>query len=417
MRRLTILFAALGALLLVPVAAASAEEEEIIKNVHVTTEGSGSGKVVGTGEAEGTPPLNCEWNGKTATQSGACDVEAGSFFGFFPYIAMRAEPAEGAAGSVFAGWTIEEGSDPLGSCAEPLNPNCGLAPGYDEEAEEYNGEVKVRAAFKKAFTVEKVGVGTVVGANSGMECTPFNAGSSCSKDYTGPETITASPAEGYVFSKWKGCTVATGLKCEVASVSAATLVIAYFVPTNTLTVEKAGSGYGTAKATGISCDESCSTASSAIQSGKVVKVTTAPAKGSEAAVLEGGTGSASGCSGTTCEFTIEANSSVKVKFVPKPTSTLTLNLTGPGAYKGKVTGKSLLVKGLLKSAFNCGVGCTSTKESFFASDEVELTATAPTGYSFGGWTVSGGSAGTCTGKTTPCKLLSDANKTISAKFE
>src|SRR4249919_562063 len=395
-RRLTILLATLGALLLVPAVASAAVDS------HIVIEGSGSGTVVGQGELQGNPPINCTYV-SPGPQTGVCDTEHGESEGF-PGLLVK---EEAAPGSVFAGWTLEgEEAFPV-SCEEPLFETCGFFL--------FGGEATVKAVFEPAFplTVEKAGEGTVVSSPGGINC-----GATCSNEFKvgSTVTLTASPASGYAFSKWKGCTVATGLKCEV-TMSAAKTVLATFVPTNTLTVEKAGSGYGTAKATGISCDESCSTASSAIQSGKVVKVTTAPAKGSEAAVLEGGTGSASGCSGTTCEFTIEANSSVKVKFVPKPTSTLTLNLTGPGAYKGKVTGKSLLVKGLLKSAFNCGVGCTSTKESFFASDEVELTATAPTGYSFGGWTVSGGSAGPCTGKTTPCKLLSDANKFISAKFE
>jgi hypothetical protein len=55
--------------------------------------------------------------------------------------------------------------------------------------------------------------------------------------------------------------------------------------------------------------------------------------------------------------------------------------------------------------------------SFFASDEIELSAAAGTGYAFKGWTVEGGSAGTCTGTTTPCKLAADASKKVSAQFE
>jgi uncharacterized repeat protein (TIGR02543 family) len=191
-------------------------------------------------------------------------------------------------------------------------------------------------------------------------------------------------------------------------------VKATFVATPLLTVEKAGSGYGKVAAMGISCDESCSKATSGVKTGTVVTVKATPAKGSEAAVFENGTGSASGCSGASCTFTISENSSVKVKFSPIPTKTLTVNLTGPAAYKGKVTGKGT-VKGLTASAINCGMGCTTQTESFFSTDTVTLTAVAGSGYTFAGW--SGSEAGTCTGKASPCTISTSADKTLSAKFE
>ncbi len=399
MKRLTILLAALGALLLVPVAAASAAN-----NAHVVISGTGAGTVVGTGEYPGSPPVNCTY-ASPGPATGVCDTEA-QVSGFGPTLAVEEAPASGSA---FAGWTTEGASFSFG-CEEPNSEFCTAF---------FESEATIHATFNKAFTVEKSGgEGTVVGVNSGMNCFPSQ--SSCSKEYTGPETLTASPAAGYAFSKWKGCTTAVGLKCEITAVTSSTKVIAYFIPTKTFTVEKAGSGYGKVTSTGISCDESCSTAGSAIQSGKLVKVKAIPAKGSKAAVVESETGSAIGnCPGgeAACEFTIEADSSVKVKFEPKPTKVVTLNLTGLGAFKGKVTGKSLLVKGLVKSSLSCGTGCTTTKEAFYEGDEVELTATASAGYSFNGWTVEGGSAGNCIGTTTPCKAPIDAVKTVSAEFK
>ncbi len=402
MRRITILLAALGALMLVPVAAASAANDS-----HIVISGNGAGEVVGFAGAEGgAPHVECTY-ASPGPQAGVCDTEA-QVSGPFKGLSVKEQAAPGSA---FGGWTVEGAEAFPAGCENPYGENCGVLL--------FGGEMTIKAVFNKAFTVEKSGgEGTVVGANSGMECTPSQ--SSCSKEYTGPETLTASPAAGYAFSKWKGCTTAVGLKCEITAVTSSTKVIAYFIPTKTFTVTKAGSGYGKVTSTGISCDESCSTAGSAIQSGKVVKVKAIPAKGSKAAVVESETGSAIGnCPGgeAACEFTIEADSSVKVKFEPKPTKVVTLNLTGPGAFKGKVTGKSLLVKGLVKSGLSCGTGCTTTKEAFYEGDEVELTATASAGYSFNGWTVSGGSAGNCTGKTTPCKAPIDAVKTVSAEFK
>jgi len=401
-KRITILLAALGALLLVPVAAASAAND-----VHIKIEGTGAGTVVGLGTEgeDGTTPLvNCSYASPGPT-TGACDVEHGLFFGEFPLAQVEAQPAPGSA---FA-WTVEEGFGIGGGCSEeepdPSDPACA-AVDFGESGE----EIKLKAVFNKAFTVEKSGgEGTVIGANSGMNCTPSQ--SSCSVEYTGAETLTASPAAGYAFSKWKGCTTAVGLKCEIAAVTSSTKVIAYFVPTKTLTVNKAGSGSGTAKATGISCDESCSTATSAILAGKTVKVTTAPAKSSEAGVLSGGTGSAAVCNGlSSCEFVIEANQTLTATFAATPTHTLKVNLTGPAAFKGKVAGKGT-AKGLLKSAISCGTGCSTQTESFLATDTVTLTATAPTGYTFEGWSGAG-----CSGKGS-CVVATSSNKEVSAEFK
>ena len=221
---------------------------------------------------------------------------------------------------------------------------------------------------------------------------------------------------GNVFKSWGGCTTHVGLSCGLTLSAESKPIKVKFTPTSSLTITKAGSGSGKASATGISCDESCSIGESEIPNGKLVKVKTKPANGSETAVLEGGTGSASSCSGFECEFTISADSSLVVKYVAKPTKTLTLNLTGPSYNKGKVKGKAF-VKGLVKSSFACGAGCTTTTESFIQGDEIELTASAASGYAFEGWTISGGEAGTCTGKALVCKVPVDANKTIEAEFK
>jgi len=267
------------------------------------------------------------------------------------------------------------------------------------------------------LTIAKTGEGTVVSSPAGIECIGAKTGAECQANFEINEmvTLTASPASGYAFSAWAGCTEHLGLTCKVKMEKAKTVKVT-FIKTPSLTIEKAGTGQGKALATGISCDENCSKASAAIKTGTSVTVKVTPAKGSEPAVFEGGTGSASGCSGETCTFTISENSSVKVKFAAKPTKTLTVNLTGPAAYKGKVTGKGTL-NGLTGSAINCGSGCTTQTESFLTGDTVTLTAVTGTGYTFAGWNVSGGSAGTCTAKTSPCALATDADKTVEAEFK
>jgi hypothetical protein len=267
------------------------------------------------------------------------------------------------------------------------------------------------------LTVAKTGEGTVASSPAGIECTGAKTGAECQGEFEDGQlvTLTASPAAGYAFGAWSGCLEHAGLTCKVLMDKAKT-VKATFIETPSLTVEKAGSGFGKAIATGISCDESCSKETAAVKTGTAVTVKVTPAKGNEFATFEGGTGNAASCAAT-CTFTISEASSVKVKFSPIPTKTLTVKLKGPGAYKGKVTGKGVTVKGVYSTAISCGSGCTTETETFFATGETELVAAASTGYAFKGWTVSGGSAGTCTGTTTPCKLLTDADKTVEAEFE
>jgi uncharacterized repeat protein (TIGR02543 family) len=440
--RLTILLATVAAFLLVPASQAFAEFGEGFGTGHikVNISGSGSGEVTSKygnpsqGHIlKGVPPVECSYNG--ASTSGTCEgeLESNEAGGEFGVIFMMAVPAPG---SELVGWTVQEG-EIFSSCEaeapsieeqevieqwENNNQIGGLHPeGICGVGTEEAGNTEVTAVFTStgpagpALTIAKTGEGTVASSPAGIECTGAKTGAECEHAFELNEmvTLTASPASGYAFSAWAGCTEHVGLTCKVKMEKAKTVKVT-FVATPSLTVEKAGSGQGKVGAPGISCDENCSKATSAVKTGTSVTVKVTPAKGSEAAVFENGTGSASGCSGASCTFTISANSSVKVKFSPIPTHTLTVNLTGPAAYKGKVTGKGTL-KGLTGSAINCGSGCTTQTESFLTGDTVTLTAVAGTGYTFAGW--SGSEAGTCTGTTSPCTISTSANKTLSAEFK
>jgi hypothetical protein len=401
--RLALLFATAAAFLAVPAAQAFASAGTL--QVNITGSGSGevsSAKGYGSGIYKGTPPIEC--SGPPA--AGVCTNEADEE-------AVLLE-AKAAPGSEFAGWTVGEG-EPLLGCASSFEEAgseevwlaCFL---YIEE--EVEDSVTAKFIPEKGFplTIAKTGEGTVASSPGGIEC-----GGKCTHSFEGTVTLTASPASGYAFSAWAGCTEHVGLTCKVLMDKAKTVKVT-FVKTPSLTIEKAGSGQGKVGATGISCDENCSEATSAIKTGTSVTVKVTSAKGSEPAVFEGGTGSASGCSGASCTFTISADSSVKVKFNPKPTRTLKVNLTGPAAYKGKVSGKGT-VKGLTASAISCGAGCTSQTESFFEGDTVTLTAVAGTGYTFAGWFAPGEEVGTCTGTTSPCTLSTSASRALSAEFK
>jgi hypothetical protein len=341
----------------------------------VSASGTGTGKVTG-------PGIDC---------GSDCEEE----FDEGKLVELK---AEAASGSLFKEWS--------GACTGASTCKVTMSAAQEVTAS-FEEEASVAGVL---LTVAEAGEGTVVSSPGGIDC-----GATCSAEFEEGSTITltASPASGYAFSSWGGCTTHLGLACTV-EMSKAKTVKALFVATPSLTVGKIGSGAGKVMATGISCDENCSKASSAIKAGTSVTLKVTPARGSEAASFEGGTGSASGCSGASCSFTISENSSVKVKFDAIPTSTLTVNVTGPAAYKGKVSGKGI-VKGLLSSAINCGMGCTTQSESFFSTDEVTLSAAAGTGYTFGGW--EGEGAGTCKAKATICTVPTSTNQALSAEFE
>jgi hypothetical protein len=378
--------------------------------VKVILAGSGAGKAFIAPEAtkyRGSPEIKCEYK-SPGPQTGACETFMSNEGEGYEQVLIS---AEAAPGSKFVGWKVEntefEACGTLTFCAP-----------FFEPPETGSGEAKVIATFDAQEIIEspslrvlKTGEGAVISNPAGIACTGAKTGAECEANFEVGKmvTLTASPATDYAFSAWSGCTEHVGLTCLVLMDKAKTIKVT-FVKTPLLTVEKAGSGYGKVTAMGISCDESCSKATSAIKTGTSVTVKTTPAKGSELAVLEGGTGSASGCSGVSCTFTISEKSSLKVKFDPKPTKSLTVNLTGPGAYKGKVTGKGI-AKGLYGSTINCGAGCTTQTESFFAIDTVTLTAAAASGYTFAGWSGSG-----CSGTGT-CTVATSSDKTVEAEFE
>jgi hypothetical protein len=421
--RFAVLAATVAAFLLVPVAQASAAGK-----LKVNVVGTGSGEVLsefGFGN-KGTPPIACSY-ASPGPATGVCENEMAVFSGKELVNLLSVAGGGSDVGSV----VINKGKD-----NEPFGPEygCNDAAGQAEVETELGGwfcevegvggipSAEVTVAFclegqslaectatpptKFLLKVEKTGEGTVVSSPAGINC-----GGTCSAEFTEGSmvTLTASPGTGYALSTWAGCTTHNGLTCTVEMSKAKTVKVA-FVATPSLTIEKTGSGQGKVGATGISCDENCSKDTSAIKTGTAVTVKVTPGKGSEAAVFENGTGSASACSGGTCSFPISENSSVKVKFNAIPTKSLTVKLTGPGKYKGKVSGKGT-VKGLTLAAISCGTGCTSATESFFSTDAVTLTAVAATGYTFAGWSGSG-----CSGTGT-CSVATSSDKTVEAEFK
>jgi uncharacterized repeat protein (TIGR02543 family) len=185
-------------------------------------------------------------------------------------------------------------------------------------------------------------------------------------------TVTATPSSGYTFAGWTGACTGTGT-CIVTMNSDQT-VGATFTTTDRVLTTTAGTGGLISPATG------------SYASGTVVTVTATPNTGF---AFAGWTGA---CSGTgACIVTMDADKTVGATFtVVSTTHTLTTSATTGGTV-------------------------TPATGSYASGTVVTVTATPSSGYVFTGW--SGVGAGTCTGTTTPCTVVMDADKTLQAVFE
>jgi hypothetical protein len=406
-RRITILLAALAALMLVPAAQAFATPSFKLNIV-----GTGSGEVTSVEEYPfelGEPPIACSYNG-TST-SGVCENEpeetAPNTYGVE---LLAAAPA----GSEFAGWTVQKGSSLDAECPYPGEAEYCLL--YGESGQE---ELEATAEFKLAgppppagppltLKIEE-GSGTVVSNPAGIECTGA-AETSCTTEEIeeGTVTLTASPAPGYLFKSWKKCDTGgvNGRQCTI-NLNEAKTVGAKFVKVWSLEGAKAGGqGILSTSPGGVNCGYACSS-SSALYKEVPVTVKSKPAKHFHFVEFTGGTGSAAVCNGETtptCVFTIGEGSSIEELYAEDAKNTLSLAKEGGG--QGFVKTKPTNV--------NCGLTCTSAEAEFFASEEPEVLVTLGKGTSSVTWTTG---AGTCTGNALTCKVPMSSSHSLVAKFE
>ncbi len=442
MRRLTILLATVGALMLIPAAHAFAAA-----NMKVNVTGPGSGKVVSKdvpslGGGEGTPPIACTYNG--VSTSGVCENtpdEPTEESGFF-VSGLEAQPAPG---SEFGGWKVqmgpffgEFGEFGTGSCpassltAENPGPNPSaecrfqtIEPGENEdhfealatfcdegtakEEEVFNtvvGENEMRlvgceeAAAGPELTVikEGTGAGTVASNPAGIEC-----GATCKASFETNQkvTLTASPSAGSTFVSWKGCEKGgvNGRQCTV-TMDAAKTVNAKFLTAYDVTVNRVGSGLGKVSSSpgGVLCLSNCASTTASFKEGTSVTLSAAPTKNY---VFTEWTGDCSGSSLTCSLGTLGADKTVGAKFtaVAQHNLTVTKSGGGNGTAKSNVAG------------INCGATCSSMAAAYFQGTVVELTATPGKGSSFGGWSGSG-----CSGTGT-CTVTMSAAKSVTAEFK
>ena len=401
MRRLTIILAAVGALMLVPAASAFGA------TITVHTSGTGTGTVTADPEYQTTPPLNCSG----PPDSGSCGP------------ATMAEPEPGEAlvalhqaadpGSEFVEWIVEE-ADYVFECSPP---SCLIF--------SFGGNAKVTAVFNAAPVAEEFpltlkvnsGSGTVVSNPAGIECTG-STGKTCTAEFEeGAEvTLTASPAAGYRFYNWAACPgTTTGRQCKV-TMSAAKEAKVNFKKSWQLTASKAGGSQpGIIKVlpTGVTCPYKCQSSSYEFLDGQEVTVDRYEPNGQlHFTEFTGGTGSAATCNGATtpCSFTLEADSSIEALFEANAQATLSLVKEGGG--QAKITSSP--------AGIYCFNTCGQASSQFYSepsAEEVTLSWTLGAGTSSLEWSTG---AGTCTGLKTAngsCKVTMSAAKELVATLE
>ncbi|HKT35721.1 MAG TPA: hypothetical protein VJR03_12925 [Nitrospira sp.] len=337
--------------------------------ITVTKQGAGTGAVTSTPDG-----INCIPG--CITQSARFDAGA--------TVTLNAAPA---SGSSFAGWS-GGGCSGTGACTVTLPSN---PPNNSTVAltATFNGTANtLHLSINKSGT----GTGTVTSIPVGISC-----GQSCAADFQNGTTVTLTAVAdtGSTFTGWSGggCS-GTGTCIVVITNSDQTVTASFATPnTFTLTVTKAGVGVGTVTSSpaGINCGTTCAFT---YPNGTSVTLTATVAAGSTFGGWSGG-----GCSGTApCTIVMNQNRTVTATFNAVP-ATLTVNKAGTGAAAGSVTSSP--------AGINCGNTCSA---SFPTGSIVTLTATAPAGTVFAGW-----SGGGCSGTGT-CTTVMASNQTVVATF-
>ena len=295
----------------------------------------------------------------------------------YPAGTMVTLTASAAGDSTFAGWG--------GACT-----------GTGSCVVQVDAVVAVSATFtlrRYTLTASRTGTGGgVVTSNP----TGINCGTDCDELYDhGTEvTLTATPNGVSTFSGWTGAGCSGTAGCVVQMTQARSVSAAFTLNRYQLAVAKAGAGATlgtvTSSPSGITCGTDCD---ELYDAGTMVTLSASTATG---ATFTGWSGA---CTGTgNCTVTMNAAQSVTATFTLNQ-YTLTVARAGNGAGNGTVTSSP--------AGINCGGTCSAT---YTFGQTVTLSASAPTGTTFTGW-----SGGGCSGTTT-CVVTVGADTTVTATF-
>jgi|GEM_PF-1450206 len=255
------------------------------------------------------------------------------------------------------------------------------------------GDIEVTVVFRsappKSATLKVVveGSGTVAGA--GIDC-----GDQCvSKVLSGSKVVlTATPADGYVVTDWKGTSCGRGNStCSVQVDRDVTVTVVFAsAPPQTATLTVVVQGSGSVTGGGIDCsDQSSAGCTTEVVPGSAVGLTATPAEGYVVSDWQG-----TSCGGSNiCSVPVARDITVTVVFAPPQTATLTVVVQG----SGKVTDGG---------AIDCAGTCS---EPVTVGEQITLRAIAGAGTALGGW-----SDPTCT--TDTCSLTIGGDTTLTVTF-
>ena len=269
----------------------------------------------------------------------------------------------------------------------------GVRDGYGNEAE---ARVRITVRPRLALSKSGAGAGRVSSEPPGIDC-----GSDCTSDRMHVEpgssvTLTATPAQGSLFSGWGGACSGSGA-C-VLSIAGPTSVSAAFALADpelgTLNVALTGDGDGRVRSEPAGIDLSSGAASAQFERDSSVTLTATPADGSRFA----GWGGACSGSGVTCSLSVPESVSVTATFT-RERRTLTVAAFGDG--DGNVT----------SAPAGIDLAAGDARHDFAVGTEVTLTASATPGSSFSGW------EGACSGTSPTCTLVMTEDRNVSASFE
>ena len=338
-----------------PASAASAPVTPLAANYQVTVTLNGNGVVK-------SDPAGID-----------CGTTCAASFPGGKEVTLTATPA---TGFFFAGWT--------GACTGTAD--CKFLMTADKSV---RAKFSALPATDASLTVRTTGSGTVASTPAGITC-----GQECSANFAidTAMTLTATPAEGFSFSKWTGGCTGTEASCQF-TLKKTTTVTAVFkanpVTTFNLTVNKTGNGSVSSDPAGIDCGADCT---ASFNSGTVVNLTAAPAEGYLLSEWKGA------CTGNgDCQVTMDKATSVTAvfKIIPVNSFNLTINNAGGGTVSSDPAG------------IDCGTTCSA---SFAGGAVVNLTAVPAEGYLLSEW------KGACTGNGA-CQVTMDKARSVTAVFK
>ena len=309
----------------------------------------------------------------------ACTASSGTCAAPFTQGSMVILTATATGDSTFTGWS-GGGCSGTSTCTVTMNNAATVVPTFT----------------LRTFTlnVTSIGGGSLTSVPAGIACP-----GTCMQTYNSGQVVglVAVASATTTFSGWTGaCSATVGTICYLTITANTTAGATFTAAQRTLTVARAGGGSGsvTSSPVGITCDTGTNDCTQDYAHGTAVTLTATADAGSTFTGWSGG-----GCSGTsTCMVTMNSALNVTATFALQ-SFVLTVSKSGTGT--GTVTS--------VPSGINCtGAGpCTS---SYSSGSLVQLTATANTGSSFGGW-----SGGGCSGTGT-CLVTMSAAQAVTATF-